>query len=321
MGTIIQGVALQQGVGPSSAISAGLRADVSGNDAMQFFEDDPRTHVVALYLESFGNPRKFARIARRLARSKPVIVAKSDVMGRRLPPGHSVRVGQAPPGAMNAILRQSGVIRVRSSEELLDVTALLSVFPAPKGPNVAILSNSSTIAEVVCDVAEDRNLNTVVQSEELDYSMGQSKAIPVLRARIKELVEDPQVHTILLAHLPYSELDTSAVLKVAKEFIGQPKPVVALVPGLADTKITGGLKQGIPVYTSPTTVIGALAKAYGYQQWVDVPYEPMKDPAGIDVDGAAEYLDELVQTISGTNLLELDDAQVQKLLDFYGIKF
>ncbi|MGP5285708.1 bifunctional acetate--CoA ligase family protein/GNAT family N-acetyltransferase [Glutamicibacter arilaitensis] len=321
MGTVIQGVALQQGVGTSSAISAGLRADVSGNDAMQFFEDDPRTHVVALYLESFGNPRKFARIARRLARSKPVIVAKTDVMGRRLPPGHSVRVGQAVPGAMNAILRQSGVIRVRSSEELLDVTSLLSVFQPPKGPNVAVLSNSSTIAEVVCDVAEDRSLNTIVQTEVLDYSMGQSKAIPLLRARLKELVENPEIHSILLAHLPYDELDTSAVLKVAKEFSDQPKPVVALVPGLADSKISGGLKQGVPLYTSPTTAIGALAKAYGYQQWVDVPYDPMKDPEGIDIEGAAQYLDELVQSISGTNLLELNDAQVEKLLEFYGIKF
>src|SRR5690606_34021100 len=171
------------------------------------------------------------------------------------------------------------------------------------------------------DVAEDRSLNTIVQTEELDYSMGQSKAIPLLRARLKELVENPEIHSILLAHLPYDELDTSAVLKVAKEFSDQPKPVVALVPGLADSKISGGLKQGVPLYTSPTTTIGALAKAYGYQQWLDVPYDPMKDPEGIDVEGAAQYLDELVQSISGTNLLELNDAQVEKLLEFYGIKF
>lgn len=321
MGMIIQGVAIQQAVGVSSAISAGLRADVSGNDAMQFFEDDPRTDVVAMYLESFGNPRKFARIARRLARRKPVIVAKSDVMGRRLPPGHSVRVGQAPAGAMNAILRQSGVIRVRSSEELVDVTSLLSVFPAPKGPNVAILSNSSTIADVICDIAEDRNLNTLMQDEELDYSVGQSRAIPLLRRSIQDQLDDPNVHSVLLAHLPYSGLDTAAVLAVGREFIDQPKPVVALVPGLATSDISGGLKQGVPLYTSPTTAIGALAKAYGYQQWVDIPYEAMQDPEGIDVEGAAEYLDELVQRISGTNLLELADEQVEKLLGFYGIRF
>lgn len=320
MGMILQGMGIQHGVGVSSAISAGLRADVSGNDAMQFFEDDLRTDVVAMYLESFGNPRKFARIARRLARRKPVVVAKTDVMGRRLPPGHSVRVGQAPAGAMNAILRQSGVIRVRSSEELLDVTSLLSVFPPPQGPNVAIISNSLTIAEVICDVAEDRNLNAAIHGEELDYSIGQSRAIPMLRRRLKELVEDSDVHTVLLAHLPYSGLETSAVLKVAREFLDQPKPIVALVPGLSSSEITGGVKQGVPLYTSPTTAIGALAKAYGYQQWLDVPYEPIEDPDGIDAEGAGEYLAELVASVSGTNLLELSEAQAQKLLGFYGIQ-
>ncbi|UXN30717.1 GNAT family N-acetyltransferase [Glutamicibacter sp. M10] len=320
MGMILQGVAIQQGIGVSSAISAGLRADVSGNDAMQFFEDDTRTDVVAMYLESFGNPRKFARIARRLARRKPVVVAKTDVMGRRLPPGHSVRVGQAPAGAMNAILRQSGVIRVRSSEELLDVSSLLSVFPPPQGPNVAVLSNSMTIAEVVCDVAETRNLNSVIHGGELDYSVGQSRALPMLRRRIQQLIDDPQVHTVVLAHLPYSGLETSAVLKVAREFLDQPKPVLALVPGLADTKITGGLKQGVPLYTSPTTAIGALAKAYGYQQWIDVPYEAIEEPEGIDVDGAADFLNELGKSVSGSNLLELTESQAQKLLGFYGIE-
>jgi len=320
MGMILQGVALQQSVGVSSAISAGLRADVSGNDAMQFFEDDPRTGVVAMYLESFGNPRKFARIARRLARRKPVVVAKTDVMGRRLPPGHSVRVGQAPAGAMNAILRQSGVIRVRSSEELLDVSSLLSVFPPPLGPNVAVLSNSSTIAEVVCDVAETRNLNTKIDGEELDYAVGQSRAIPMLRRRIQELIKDPEVNAVVLAHLPYSGLETSAVLKVAREFLDQTKPVLCLVPGLSDHKITGGLNQSVPLYTSPTTAIGALAKAYGYQQWLDVPYEAIDDPAGIDVEGAAGYLNELGKTVSGSNLLELSEAQAQKLLGFYGIQ-
>lgn len=319
MGMILQGVALQQGVGVSSAISAGLRADVSGNDAMQFFEDDIRTDVVAMYLESFGNPRKFARIARRLARRKPVVVAKTDVMGRRLPPGHSVRVGQAPAGAMNAILRQSGVIRVRSSEELLDVSSLLSVFPPPQGPNVAVLSNSATIAEVVCDVAETRNVQTHISGEELDYTIGQSRALPMLRKRIQQLIDDPQVHTVLLAHLPYSGLETTAVLKVVSEFLNQPKPVLALVPGLADNKITGGLNQGVPLYTSPTTAIGALAKTYGYQQWLDVPYEAIKEPEGIDADAASEYLSELAVSVSGSNLLELTESQSQKLLGFYGI--
>ena len=88
----------------STVLSAGNRADVSGNDMMQFWEDDPNTSACGLYLESIGNPRKFSRISRRLSRSKPVIVAKSDSMGLRLPPCHGVRTTQAPAGALDAML-------------------------------------------------------------------------------------------------------------------------------------------------------------------------------------------------------------------------
>ena len=105
LGVLLYASAHRRGLGLSSVISAGNRADVSGNDAMQFWEDDPTTRAVGLYFESIGNPRKFSRIARRLARTKPVIVAKSDVTGLRLPPGHAVRTTQAPAGALDSMLR------------------------------------------------------------------------------------------------------------------------------------------------------------------------------------------------------------------------
>lgn len=108
VGTMLYGAALRHGVGLSSYLSAGNRADVSGNDLMQHWEDDPGTTVCGLYLQSVGNPRKFSRIARRLSLSKPVIVAKSEVTGLRLPPGHTGRVTQAPPGALDAMFRQAG---------------------------------------------------------------------------------------------------------------------------------------------------------------------------------------------------------------------
>ncbi|MFR0639694.1 GNAT family N-acetyltransferase [Arthrobacter sp. LS16] len=319
MGAILQGVSVQHGVGVSSSISAGLRADVSGNDAMQYFEDDPRTDLVAMHLESFGNPRKFARIARRLARSKPVIVAKSDLLGRRLPPGHSVRVGQAPPGALNAMLRQSGVIRVQSVEELMDVAGLLSVYKAPAGPNVAVLSNSLTLAEVVCDVAEACNLNATAEPRELDYTLGQSRVLPKLRERVAELVANPDVHSVILAHLSYSGISTDAVLEVLREFSTQPKPVITVLPGQIDRKIAGGVHHGVPVYTSPTSAAGALGKAHGYRQWLDIPFEPLVDPEGLQVEAAADYLHELSAGIPGTELRQLSTEQTTKLLGFYGI--
>ncbi|MGP9782775.1 bifunctional acetate--CoA ligase family protein/GNAT family N-acetyltransferase [Glutamicibacter sp. AOP12-B1-11] len=320
MGIVLQGAAMQRAVGQSSAISAGLRADVSGNDAMQYFEDDKRTGVVAMHLESFGNPRKFSRIARRLARSKPVIVAKSDLMGRRIPPGHSVRLGEAPPAALNAMLRQSGVIRVRSIEELMDVASLLSVFPAPAGPQVAVLSNSLALAEIVCDVTVGRNLFATAQSEELDYSLGESRSISILRARVTELVQDPQVHSVIVAHLPAIGINAQSVIKVLTEFKGQDKPVIALTPGITDPKFREGVHQGIPVFTSPSEAVGALSKAYGYSQWMNVPFQALPEPTDVDVTGAHEYLEQLVGDIVGTELKELNHEQSSKLLGYYGIK-
>src|SRR5512141_1655450 len=130
-------------VGISTFLSAGNRADVSGNDMMQYWEDDADTTAVGLYLESIGNPRKFSRLARRLARTKPVIVAKSDAMG--LPPGHAVRTTQAPPEALDAMMRQAGVIRVETIEQLMDVAQIVSSQPLPKGPAIAILSHSRAL--------------------------------------------------------------------------------------------------------------------------------------------------------------------------------
>jgi predicted CoA-binding protein/RimJ/RimL family protein N-acetyltransferase len=112
IGVSLYAASSRRRLGLSTFLSAGNRADVSGNDMMQYWEDDADTSAVGLYLESIGNPRKFSRLARRLARIKPVIVAKSDAMGLRLPPGHAVRTTQAPAGALDAMLRQSGVIRV-----------------------------------------------------------------------------------------------------------------------------------------------------------------------------------------------------------------
>ncbi|WP_313814215.1 GNAT family N-acetyltransferase [Glutamicibacter sp.] len=321
MGMILQGVGVQHGVGISSSISSGLRADLSGNDAMQYFEDDPRTGLVAMHLESFGNPRKFARIARRLARSKPVIVAKSDLLGRRLPPGHAAGIGQAPSGALNAMLRQSGVIRVRSVEELMDVAGLLSTYEAPRGPRIGVLSNSLTLAEVVCDVAQERHLQPRAEREELDYTDGQPRLIEQLRGRISRLVNDPELDSVILAQLPHPGIATRAVLEVLGEFSTQDKPVIAVLPGLVDHSITGGVHYGVPVYTSPTAAIGALAKAHGYRQWLNIPFEPLVEPEGLDVEGAAEYLHELAARVTGTELLELDEAQSLKLLGFYGLSF
>ncbi|MER8043822.1 GNAT family N-acetyltransferase [Streptomyces sp. NPDC094032] len=141
----------RRGAGLSSFLSAGNRADVSGNDLLQHWYDDPATDVVLLYLESIGNPRKFTRLARRTAAVKPVVVVKGARHSGSAPPGHRVPVTRIPHATVSALLRQAGVIRVDTVTELVDAGLLLADQPLPAGPRVAILGNSESLGLLTYD--------------------------------------------------------------------------------------------------------------------------------------------------------------------------
>ncbi|MFD4599885.1 GNAT family N-acetyltransferase [Streptomyces sp. NPDC058464] len=133
--------------GVSTFVSSGNRADVSGNDVLQYWYDDPETDVVLMYLESIGNPRKFTRLARRTGTAKPLVV----VQGAGAPPGHAVRATRLPHATVSALLRQAGVIRVDTITELVDAGLLLARQPLPAGPRVAILGNSESLGLLTYD--------------------------------------------------------------------------------------------------------------------------------------------------------------------------
>ncbi|GAA2619045.1 bifunctional acetate--CoA ligase family protein/GNAT family N-acetyltransferase [Streptomyces tubercidicus] len=137
--------------GISAFVSAGNRADVSGNDLLQYWYEDPDTDVVILYLESIGNPRKFARLARRTAAVKPVVVAKGARHNGTAPPGHAVPTVRVPDSTVAALMRQAGVIRVDTVTELIDAGLLLASQPLPNGPRIAILGNSESLALLAYD--------------------------------------------------------------------------------------------------------------------------------------------------------------------------
>ncbi|MFG2141712.1 GNAT family N-acetyltransferase [Streptomyces sp. NPDC048650] len=137
--------------GISAFVSAGNRADVSGNDLLQYWFDDPDTDVVILYLESIGNPRKFARLARRTAAVKPVVVAKGARHNGTAPPGHTVPTVRIPDSTVAALMQQAGVIRVDTVTELIDAGLLLASQPLPAGPRIAILGNSESLALLAYD--------------------------------------------------------------------------------------------------------------------------------------------------------------------------
>ncbi|MFD8544336.1 GNAT family N-acetyltransferase [Streptomyces sp. NPDC059649] len=137
--------------GISAFVSAGNRADVSGNDLLQYWYEDPDTDVVILYLESIGNPRKFARLARRTAAVKPVVVARGARHNGTTPPGHTVPTVRVPDSTVAALMRQAGVIRVDTVTELIDAGLLLASQPLPAGSRIAILGNSESLALLAYD--------------------------------------------------------------------------------------------------------------------------------------------------------------------------
>ncbi|MBL1085179.1 GNAT family N-acetyltransferase [Streptomyces actinomycinicus] len=166
--------------GVSTFVSAGNRADVSGNDVLQYWYDDPETDVVLMYLESIGNPRKFTRLARRTAAAKPLVVVQGTGAA---PPGHAVRATRLPHETVSALLRQAGVIRVDTITELVDAGLLLARQPLPAGPRVAILGNSESLGVLTYDrcLAEglrpDRPLDLTTAATADDFHRALARAL------------------------------------------------------------------------------------------------------------------------------------------------
>ncbi|MDG9726853.1 bifunctional GNAT family N-acetyltransferase/acetate--CoA ligase family protein [Streptomyces sp. DH41] len=144
--------------GVSTFVSSGNRADVSGNDVLQYWYDDPETDVALMYLESIGNPRKFTRLARRTAAAKPLVVVQGARHGGVTPQGHAVRATRLPHATVSALLRQAGVIRVDTITDLVDAGLLLARQPLPAGPRVAILGNSESLGLLTYDACLSEGL-------------------------------------------------------------------------------------------------------------------------------------------------------------------
>jgi succinyl-CoA synthetase alpha subunit/GNAT superfamily N-acetyltransferase len=151
--------AAERQLGLSAFVSVGNKADISSNDLLEYWEDDPATDVVLLYLESFGNPRKFGRVARRVARSKPIVAMKAGrtTAGARAASSHTAALAGSE-AAVDALFDQAGVLRVDTLEELLDVTGLLAGQPLPRGRNVAVLTNAAGLGILCADASDAAGL-------------------------------------------------------------------------------------------------------------------------------------------------------------------
>jgi acetyl coenzyme A synthetase (ADP forming)-like protein len=321
------------GLGVSSFVSVGNKADVSGNDLLQYWEDDRRTDVVLLYLESFGNPRKFARIARRVSRTKPIVALKSgrSSAGRRAASSHTAAMA-SPDVAVDALFAQTGVIRVDTLNDLFDTAALLAWQPLPAGRRVAIVGNSGGPETMACDAAEALGLELASPSEStldqlrqlLPEGMGAAAANPLdllagaspdaVEAAVRALAADDGVDAVVAVVTPVLEPTADRLAAaIARGAAGSPKPVLAAV--LAVPVSPAALRdERIPWYSSPEAALHALARAVRYATW------RRSDPGVVVVhDDIETSAARAVVAVAGGEPRWLSPGDAGRLLACYGI--
>lgn len=289
------GAALLDQLGVSSFVSVGNKADVSGNDLLEYWEDDDATKVIALYLESFGNPRKFTRIARRVSARKPILLVKSgrSASGGRAVLSHTAAAA-TPDVAVDALVRASGVIRLDTLQDLIDTARLLSTQPLPRGRRVAIVGNSGGPEAMAADACERYGLIVPELPEGLVRG-GPAAALsnPVdltaeasareLGDAIEALAASPEVDAVLVVYTPPFGDGLEATREaIATATRSTTKTVLACVMG------HGELIDGrVPAYAFPEQALAALARAVRYAEWRP---EPAGEVPDADVEAARKIV-------------------------------
>jgi acyl-CoA synthetase (NDP forming)/GNAT superfamily N-acetyltransferase len=327
----------RRGAGPSSFVSAGNRADVSGNDLLQFWQDDPDTDVVLMYLESFGNPRKFTRLARRTAAAKPVVVVKGALHSGAMPAGHAVPVTRMSDSAVSALFRQAGVIRVDTVTELLDTGLFLTLQPLPAGDRLAILGNSESLGLLTYDAALTAGLRPGPPLD-LTTAAGPGDFAAALRAALADPGNDAVAVTAIPrvadeeAPDPESGDDPALARALREAAAGAGKPVVVVhlaLDTMADRLVAAeGDGARVPAYRAPDRAVHALAESAGYAAWRAGAADPGRVPQLDDIqEGAAAADVRRLLPAAGTPDqsaaapgVTLSDEDAAGLLGRYGIE-
>ncbi len=289
LGLAILDYAKQLNIGMSTFVSVGNKADVSGNDLLSYWADDPRTGVVVLYLESFGNPRKFARIAPEVARRKPIVAVKSgrSAAGTRAASSHSAALATLDV-AVDALFAQAGVIRTNTLEELFDVTALLSTQPIPPGRRVGVVTNAGGPGILFADAGDAHGLELPALAPDtlaalrgfLPAQAGLANPIDMIASATPEqyartiaaVGNDPAVDAVVVMYVPpmvsQPEEIAAAVARGAGD-VPAHKPVlcVFLSSKGAPEMLSQGPRGKLPAFSYPENAAMALGAAERYARW------------------------------------------------------
>ncbi|HLM67150.1 MAG TPA: acetate--CoA ligase family protein, partial [Longimicrobium sp.] len=335
MGVTILDYAKEYGIGISQFVSVGNKPDVSGNDLVQYWADDERTGVILMYLENFGNPRRFTQLAREITRKKPIIAVKSgrSVAGARAASSHTGALAGTD-AATDALLRQCGVLRADTVEEMFDLAMAFSHQPIPRGNRVAIVTNAGGPGIIIADACEAYGLVVTELAEETRALLAEhfpeeaSLTNPVdmiasatpqsYRIAVEAVLADPNVDAVIATFVPplgvRQEDVAEAIVSVAG---GQTeKPVMAVLMGRQG--LPQGLAElnaaGIPGYRFPESGVRALAAMYRYRRWLE---RPVGEVRRFDAD--RETVAGILAAAQAEGREKLSETEVMRVLQAYGI--
>ena len=325
--------ASERSLGFSSFISIGNKADVSSNDLLEYWEEDESTELIALYLESFGNPRRFGQIASRVARKKPILAMKSgtSTAGARAAGSHTAALAGSE-RAVEALFHQAGVLRAGTLEELIDAAALLSTQPLPRGRRVALLTNAGGLGILCSDACEAAGLELSELSAETTAQLAEllpaeaSLANPVdmlgsataasYEATVPILLADPAVDSVIVLFVPPATAgaeDVAEGLARTLESVSTDKPVLAAL--LSAEGIPATLRKApapAALFTYPESAARALGLAAARAEWLRRPAGTVPQVDGIDTAAAQRI-------VSAVDDRWLTPAETRELLSAYGL--
>jgi len=323
LGLAILALAAERQLGVSTFVSVGNKADVSGNDLLQYWEVDDDTRVILLYLESFGNPRRFARIARRVSRSKPIIAVKAGrrLAGRRAAGSHTAALA-ANDVAVDALFRQTGVIRAETLDEMFDLAAALDNQALPAGRRIGIVTNAGGPGILCTDACEAGGLIVPELSEKIRSELrkclpaGASLSNPVdmiasaradsYQRTIETMLPSSEIDALIVIYIPVDRNDSHSVAQAIRDGVsrgratgGAGKPVLACLMSRDGARALVTPTETIPSYLFPEAAAKVLAKAVTYAEWRSKPLAMVPGFLDINKDAAKEIVRRALQKRGG----------------------
>lgn len=330
LGIVILKYAQERGIGFTSFISAGNRADVSGNDLLQYWEEDPDTKYAILYLETFGNPRRFVRIARRMSYKKPILCVKSarSRIGMKTVEAKKAGAAVSSKEVLKALFAQTGMIVTETLEELFDVAVILSHQPLPRGNKAGIIANSAGMATLFADAGEANGISIPVENL---INLGAFAEPADYKIAVEKLLNSDEVESLLVGFAGLGRIDPQEIFNAIKEGIAKVKkergelnkPIILCFMGeygtLSLIDENDGLLGELPSFRFPEAAARALAKVIEYSNFLKIPAGRLIWYDDIKPENVRELIQNLLIEQKSKDIINVDETLVKKVMNIFGL--